>query len=136
MEILNNLILGFGVAERRPGPQPGGLVGEVLLVEAGRAPGLKIGEGAGVTRTANNTYFGAAYGSTAETAMGIAGAQLLEEDFGIAADIWSATSLNELRREGLTVQRWNLLHPESEQRVPYVEQCLKGRPGPVIETTR
>ena len=65
----------------------------------------------------------------------IAGAQLLEKDFGIAADIWSATSFNLLRREGLDAQRWNLLHPEAEARVPYVAQCLKDRPGPVIAAT-
>jgi pyruvate dehydrogenase E1 component len=65
----------------------------------------------------------------------IAGAALLEQDFGIAADIWSVTSFNELRRDGLDVQRWNLLHPESEPRVSHVEACLKDRPGPVIAAT-
>ena len=65
----------------------------------------------------------------------IAGAELLEKDFGITADIWSATSFNLLRRDGLDAQRWNLLHPEAEPRVPYVEQCLKDRPGPVIAAT-
>ena len=65
----------------------------------------------------------------------IAGAELLEKDFGIAADIWSATSFNLLRRDGLEAQRWNLLHPEAEPRVPYVEQCLKDRAGPVIAAT-
>src|SRR5688500_17598906 len=61
----------------------------------------------------------------------IAGAELLKE-FGIAADIWSATSFNLLRRDGLETERWNLLHPEAERRASYVEQCLKDRPGPVI----
>jgi pyruvate dehydrogenase E1 component len=61
----------------------------------------------------------------------IAGAKLLEEQ-GIAADIWSATSFNLLRRDGLETERWNLLHPEAERRASYVEQCLKDRPGPVI----
>jgi len=65
----------------------------------------------------------------------IAGAELLEKDFGIASDIWSATSFNLLRRDGLEVERWNMLHPEAERRVPYVEQCLKDRPGPVIAAT-
>ena len=65
----------------------------------------------------------------------IAGAELLEKDFGVSADIWSATSFNELRREGLEAQRWNMLHPESEPRTSYVEQCLKDRPGPVIAAT-
>ncbi|HEV7800114.1 MAG TPA: pyruvate dehydrogenase (acetyl-transferring), homodimeric type, partial [Burkholderiales bacterium] len=64
----------------------------------------------------------------------IAGAELLKE-FGIAADIWSATSFNLLRREGLAAERWNLLHPEAERRASYVEQCLKDRAGPVIAAT-
>jgi pyruvate dehydrogenase E1 component len=65
----------------------------------------------------------------------IAGAELLEKDFGIAADIWSVTSFNELRRDGLATQRWNMLHPEAEPRLSYVEQCLKDRPGAVIAAT-
>ncbi len=62
----------------------------------------------------------------------IAGAELLQKDFGIAADIWSVTSFNELRRDGLETQRWNMLHPEAEPRLSHVEQCLKDRPGPVV----
>ena len=65
----------------------------------------------------------------------IAGAELLEQDFGIAADVWSVTSFNELRRDGLDVARWNLLHPEAEPRVAHVEQCLKDRAGPVVAST-
>ena len=65
----------------------------------------------------------------------IAGAELLEKDFGIGADIWSATSFNELRRDGLATERWNMLHPEEPRRIAYVEQCLKDRPGPVIAAT-
>ena len=42
----------------------------------------------------------------------LAAAELLRDDFGVAADVWSATSFNELRRDGLEVERWNLLHPE------------------------
>jgi pyruvate dehydrogenase E1 component len=62
----------------------------------------------------------------------LAAAELLENDFGISADVWSATSFNELRREGLDCQRWNMLHPEDKPRLSYVEQCLKDRQGPVI----
>ena len=65
----------------------------------------------------------------------IAGAELLERDYGVAADIWSCTSFNELRRDGLEVERWNRLHPEAEPRLSHVEQCLKGRQGPVIAST-
>ncbi len=65
----------------------------------------------------------------------IAAADLLEADFGVSADIWSVTSFNELRREGLDVQRWNLLHPEHPQRLTYVEKCLKDGSGPVVAST-
>jgi len=62
----------------------------------------------------------------------LAAAELLEKDWGVAADVWSATSFTELRREGLAAERWNLLHPEDAPRVPYVTQCLDKRAGPVI----
>ena len=65
----------------------------------------------------------------------IAGAELLEKDFGIAADIWSVTSFNELRRDGLDTQRWNLLHPDQLPRQSYIEHCLKDRAGPVVAAT-
>jgi len=65
----------------------------------------------------------------------VAAAELLEADWGVAADVWSATSFTELRREGLACERWNLLHPEEKPRVPYVTQCLEKRAGPVIAAT-
>ena len=64
-----------------------------------------------------------------------AAATLLQQDFGIGSDVWSATSLTELRRDGLAAERWNLLHPVQEPRVPYVQQCLAAHPGPVIVAT-
>jgi len=65
----------------------------------------------------------------------MAGAELLEKDFGVSADIWSVTSFNELRRDGIETARWNLLHPESEPRRAYVEQCLRDHTGPIIAAT-
>ncbi len=65
----------------------------------------------------------------------IAGADLLEKEFGVAADIWSVTSFNQLRRDGLDVQRWNILHPEVPPRVSYFESCLADHSGPVIAAT-
>jgi pyruvate dehydrogenase E1 component len=64
----------------------------------------------------------------------IAAAELLEKDFGIAADVWSVTSFNELRREGIDCERWNTLHPEAKPRVSYVEQCLDDK-TPVVAAT-
>ncbi|QFU08947.1 Pyruvate dehydrogenase E1 component [Rhodobacteraceae bacterium THAF1] len=62
-------------------------------------------------------------------------AEMLKEDFGVTADIWSATSLNELARDGQDAERWNRLNPTSEPKVPYVTQCLQNANGPVIAAT-
>ncbi len=62
----------------------------------------------------------------------IAAAELLKNDFGVVADVWSATSFNELARDGQDVERWNRLHPDQEPRQSHVEQCLTGTEGPVI----
>lgn len=62
----------------------------------------------------------------------IQAAKLLREDFDVSADVWSVTSFNRLRREGMEVQRWNMLHPESPPKIAYVEQCLRDSQGPVI----
>ena len=62
----------------------------------------------------------------------IAAAQLLEEDFHVSADVWSVTSFNELRREGVDTERWNLLHPEAPPRRCHVSEQLAGQSGPVI----
>jgi pyruvate dehydrogenase E1 component len=66
----------------------------------------------------------------------IAGAALLEKDFGISADIWSVTSFTELAREAQDTERWNLLNPLEPARVPYVTQCIRSRgEAPVIAST-
>ena len=65
----------------------------------------------------------------------IAAADLLKEDFAVDADIWSVTSFNELRREGLDVERWNMLHPDKKPKESYVTQCIKKQKGPVVAAT-
>ncbi len=65
----------------------------------------------------------------------IAAAELLEQDFKVAADIWSVTSFNELRRDGLEAERHNLLHPEQMPKESYVAALLKGHQGPVVAAT-
>ena len=60
---------------------------------------------------------------------------ILRERFGVAADVWSATSFQQLRNEALDVERWNRLHPDAEQRVPYVRQCLDPTEGPIVAAT-
>ena len=61
--------------------------------------------------------------------------KLLADDWGVLADAWSATSWTELRRDALACDEWNLLHPDGQQRVPYVTQALDGHPGPVVAVT-
>ncbi|MGZ5572655.1 MAG: pyruvate dehydrogenase (acetyl-transferring), homodimeric type [Usitatibacter sp.] len=65
----------------------------------------------------------------------MAAAELLAKDWGVAADVWSCPSFNELRRDGIAASRWNLLHPAEKPRTPYVEQCLANTKGPVIAST-
>ncbi|HEU4544203.1 MAG TPA: pyruvate dehydrogenase (acetyl-transferring), homodimeric type [Jiangellaceae bacterium] len=58
--------------------------------------------------------------------------QRLAEEWEIAADVWSVTSWNELRREAMAADEWNLMHPDEDPRVPYVTQRLSKAPGPVV----
>ncbi len=60
---------------------------------------------------------------------------LLEADWGVAANVWSCPSFNELARDGQDVERWNLLHPSETPRVPFVTEQLEQHPGPVIAST-
>ena len=62
-------------------------------------------------------------------------AAILRENYGVSADIWSVTSFNELRRDGLDVERWNRLHPTEAPRLSYIEQNLAERSGPVSAAT-
>jgi pyruvate dehydrogenase E1 component len=64
-----------------------------------------------------------------------AAAELLAEEHGVPSEVWSVTSFTELRRDGLDVDRWNMLHPEAEPRVPYITGALAGGRGPIIAST-
>jgi pyruvate dehydrogenase E1 component len=65
----------------------------------------------------------------------LAAAELLEEDWGVSSDVWSATSFTELRRDGIEAERWNMLHPLEPPRQAYVTECLERRRGPVIASS-
>jgi len=103
--------------------------------EAGILKGLyKLSEGAkakGKTKKPRVQLMGS--GTILREVM--AAAELLEQDWGIAADVWSATSFNELRREAQETHRWNLLHPDKKQKTSYVEQCLDDTEGPIVAAT-
>ena len=62
----------------------------------------------------------------------IAAADMLKADYGIDADVWSVTSFNELRRDGMDRDRWNLLHPDQPRQVSYVEALLAKTKGPIV----
>jgi pyruvate dehydrogenase E1 component len=61
--------------------------------------------------------------------------EILAEKYEVAADVWSATSYQQLRDEALTCERWNRLHPAEKRRVPFVTRALEGAPGPVVAAT-
>ncbi len=65
----------------------------------------------------------------------MAAKELLEKDWGVAANVWSCPSFNELARDGQDADRWNLLHPTETPRVPFVTQQLDPHAGPVIAST-
>lgn len=65
----------------------------------------------------------------------MAAAELLESDWGVAADIWSITSFTELRREGLDCERVNMLNPSAKAKVPYVTSLFEKTSGPIVAST-
>jgi len=62
----------------------------------------------------------------------LAAAEILSKDYGVDSDIWSVTSFNELRREGMKTERKNLLNPGEKPEKSYVQKCLNKRDGPII----
>ena len=75
------------------------------------------------------------FGSGAILKEVLAAADLLQDDFGVVADVWSVTSYTELRREGLETERWNRLHPLAPQRTSFVQRQLARTAGPVVAAT-
>ncbi|MGQ9831678.1 MAG: pyruvate dehydrogenase (acetyl-transferring), homodimeric type [Thermochromatium sp.] len=74
-------------------------------------------------------------GSGAILREALAAAEQLEQDFGVGATVWSVTSFNELRREGIEIERWNRLHPDQTPRLTWVESQLGPTSGPIIAVT-
>ncbi|MDB9795865.1 pyruvate dehydrogenase (acetyl-transferring), homodimeric type [Pelagibacteraceae bacterium] len=65
----------------------------------------------------------------------IAAAKILSEEYGVDSDIWSVTSFNELRKDGMEIERRNLLNPNNKKEKSYIEKCLEKRDGPIIAVT-
>jgi len=99
--------------------------------------GAREGILAGIHRVSETAHAGGSprvqlVGSGPILAEALRAQQLLAERFGVAADVWSATSYKELRREALACERWNRLHPAETARVPYVTRTLGAATGPVV----
>ena len=65
----------------------------------------------------------------------IAAAELLETEYDVTADVWSVPGITQLHRDGMSVERYNRLHPGSKEKVPYVTQLLSDRTGPAVMAT-
>ena len=65
----------------------------------------------------------------------LAAADILREQYGVESDIWSILGVNELHRDGVEVQRYNLHHPEKKPKVPYLTSLMEGHEGPVVIST-
>jgi pyruvate dehydrogenase E1 component len=62
-------------------------------------------------------------------------AQILRQKYKVSVEVWSVTSFNELRRDGMDASRWNMLHPGKKARVPFITKCLQGSDAPVVAST-
>jgi pyruvate dehydrogenase E1 component len=58
--------------------------------------------------------------------------EILAEKYSVQTEVWSVTSYNELRREALTVERWNRLHPAEPEKAPYIVEALRDANGPIV----
>jgi pyruvate dehydrogenase E1 component len=61
--------------------------------------------------------------------------EILQDKYGVSADVWSITSYKQLYREGHECERWNLLHPAEKPKIPYVAECLADEPGVLVAAT-
>ena len=114
------------------GAEEGIIKGMYLLRESGIGNG-ESGKGKGKGKNVPTVQL---LGSGTILREVIAAAELLEQEFGVASDIWSCPSFNELRRDGFDAERWNRLHPMDKQpRKAWITQCLESRNGPIVSAT-
>ena len=112
--------------ENYPHPaMPEGVAGDIIKGMYRFAAGAKGKAGLRVQLLGSGTIFREA----------IEAARLLRGDWGVEADLWSCPSFTELARDGMAVERWNMMHAGDKPRASHVEHCLKGTEGPVIAAT-
>jgi len=75
------------------------------------------------------------FGSGAILREALRAQEILEEKYGVAADVWSVTSYKALYTDGINAERWNLLHPAEKPQIPYISQCLGEAPGVLVAAT-
>jgi pyruvate dehydrogenase E1 component len=106
-------------------------------------PGIKPGQEEGILKGLYRLSEGAADAKLRVQLIGcgtilresIAAAELLQQDWGVTADVWSAPSLTLVAREGQDAERWNMVNPGQTPRVPYATTCMQDTAGPIIATT-
>ena len=114
-----------------------------LMNENYSHPGIKEGQEAGILKGLYLLQEGKADTKLRVQLMGsgtilrevIAAVDLLQDDWGIGADVWSAPSFTLLARDGQDVERWNMLHPTEPARAAHITQCLQETKGPVVVAT-
>ena len=114
-----------------------------LMNENYSHPGLKLGSEEGIIKGLYLLQEGGNKNKQRVQLMGsgtilrevIEGAALLQQDWGIDADVWSAPSFTLLARDGQDVERWNMLHPTEKPRVAHITECLQDTSGPIIVST-
>jgi pyruvate dehydrogenase E1 component len=75
------------------------------------------------------------FGSGAILREALKAQEILEEKYGVSADVWSVTSYKSLYTDGIDTERWNLLHSGEKPRIPYVTQCLQNADGVLVAAT-
>ena len=119
-----------------PGLLPGTeeqIVKGMYLLEAAEQGTAKAGKGKGAAKSASPTVNLLGSGTILRESM--AARQLLQDEWGVAANVWSCPSFNELGRDGQDCERWNLLHPTQAAKVSFVSQQLEPHVGPVVAST-
>ena len=101
-------------------------------VREGILKGIYKYRAAGAVSTEHGPAVAQLFGSGSILNEALKAQQILMERYQVPTDVWSVTSYNELRRDGLAVERWNRLHPSAEQKVPHIVRVLEGANGPVV----
>jgi pyruvate dehydrogenase E1 component len=115
--------------------EPSGFPGGTAALEEGILRGLYLYSGTGqeeAERSGVSSPRAQILASGVALRQALTAQEMLAADWGVSADVWSATSWTELRRDALACEAWNMLNPGEPSREPYVSSVLSGAPGPVV----